>query len=331
MKGLLVLAGAALAIALGVLALAELILPDAVTPAAPEAAPESPDPEVVSSASISPAAWPPDAVGGVIEVTGDRPGSIEVDESRSVFSSDTRLELASSESSMLFGEDDGMLFVDQMTYDGLNFFLEPGDCGFSELDRTEDFGLVRLEITCTEISDVQGNNTVTMQGAVDVPITIGVMGDEYASGGTLSLSGDVDAALTVTDAFWYDYPEDMQCAGSGCAADTFQDSLFVSTYRDSSNPDDPELVVEFDIEERPPRLAKLTYQPDPEEELTYRFTPQPDDCTVEETDVARIAPDTELLEIALDCSELTGEEGETVSLSGALAVHRVAMFSDIQR
>lgn len=318
MRGLLVLAGAAMAVVLGVLAIAGLILPDAVTPAAPEAAPDSPDPEVVSSIPVTPAPWPPDNIGGAIEVTGDRPGLVEFDVSQSNFGNDTRFELASNDSSMLFGEYDGMLFVDQMTYDGLNFFLDPGDCGFTELGRTEDFGLVRLEISCPEVTDIQSDNTVTIEGLIDVPLLVGAA-SEYGSGGTLALSGDVEADLEVPGAFWYDYPEES-C--TDCQLSNLPGELRVDS------PDSEDFAWDLQmggLDGNGLFVQRLTYQ-------HLEFRARSEDCAVTETSVIKVGPDTELLQLAIDCPELISTDGESIlSLSGTLRVHHIMVGATIFR
>lgn len=301
---------------LGVIAVAELTIPSSV--AADEEPPSQPivtsEPEP-GAPSVALPESPPQSIGGVVELTGDREAIIDLGPNMGAFgfpSEDSRFQLVARDERLIFGvDDDGAPFIDQAALGKLNFFLDSGDCGFNEIERNLEAGLVRLDIACPEIVDVHQTETVTVDGFVDVPLTIGVTGDEFASGGALALAGGLTAELAIPSVTWFDYV-DRSCAD--CQPVSEVDQVYVGK---------PESETQWDLELGPgagdPLVTRLLYQP-------FEFIPGPDSCAITQTLVGRVAPDIELIEMGVGCAELADTTGEvTVSVSGTVRVHKVTV------
>lgn len=97
------------------------------------------------------------AVGGVIEITGDREGTVSLGEE---FSGPS-FGLSGDGARMFFSANP--LTLDQMSYDGLEFFPDPQDCVFTVADHDPDDDLVAVHLECS-LEDIRGNGAITLDG-----------------------------------------------------------------------------------------------------------------------------------------------------------------------
>ena len=177
--------GGVAAITLGLVAL--------VVPAAPAAvATATPDPTFDLAVA-------PDAVGGSLAVSGDRTGTLGLDRLESMAGYQQVGEmfelvigpasLEGADGRIVFGRDaEG---VTQIDYNGLSFYLDPGDCTVTDGALNADAGLMSARIECVEISDIRGGGTISLDGVVALPANVlGGRSGLPPSGGRLDL-GDV--------------------------------------------------------------------------------------------------------------------------------------------
>jgi len=322
----LALVAAAALVLVGVVGVAALVLPEAPTDggeaAAGSATSTNPAGTSGTDAATTPQ-QPPELPGGTLQMSGDRDLTVTLDQSHGgpqegplpPQGGDSRYLLdANSDSLLLLPDPKEGLSVDQATLDGLNFFLDPDDCSFTEADLSEETGLTTLEISCSEIDDIQGNNTVSVDGHIYVPILI-AFPDRYPTGGTVTVSGDYEVELETESAFWYVYHEqDLQSHEIISTSHSFHSLEF----DDSGATRGLAFDVSADGE-----VILSTVHPDFEEGVEV------DPCPVTVETLARVGPDTEYLEVTIDCPLLTGtvrtdpnEPSVSLSVEGSLRVQR---------
>lgn len=283
MKHLLVLTGAAALVLVAVVGIAGLILSDGE-----QTAP--------SAGSDGPASGeePPDAWETRIEVTGDRSGTIESDDTNLLRVAD---------------DPESGLYLDQMVFDGLNIFLDPGDCPLrlDEIDLSRFEGLARLTISCEGVNDVQGNNTIALEGIYVTSAAQVLPPPSDDTGGTLQLSGDVEAEMMVRPLAWYVQGDDSLIYED--LGDNFAPSLELTAAAGVVS-----VAGVFD-------QVNLIF-----------FTAQPGDCSVETQPVEQLA-DRERVQLTIDCPRLEsetfepGQQPEIVSVRGAVLIDRIAVES----
>lgn len=125
----------------------------------------------------------PTAVGGELEVSGDREGTISLREGYG-----DRFELASDKARLFF--EANPLALDQMSYDGLEFFPDPDACEFTEGQHNEDLGIAAAQMQCPELVDVRENGSISLQGYVAVRADLIVDIDVPNTGGTVRFGDD---------------------------------------------------------------------------------------------------------------------------------------------
>ncbi len=103
-------------------------------------------------------------LGGELAVTGDREGPFRVQtEVR-----EGGYALAGNEGRIVFGGE--VAEVTQVSFDGLEFFPDPGQCTVSTLDLDAQRGLGFADIECVEISDIRDNGVISIAGTVGMSL-----------------------------------------------------------------------------------------------------------------------------------------------------------------
>ncbi len=290
-RGLAVLAGAAVLVVALVAGLSEAILPDG-PPATVSASP---------STTLVSATGPPSEWGRNIVVSGDREGTVTVDQG------DLRLTIA---------EDDGKIYVSQMVYEGLNIFLDPPDCPLEPEAISLESGLVRLRMSCRDITDVQGNHTIHLEGWTthDARLVLPLPSDD--TGGSLEISGDIEDVVPVPPMAWY-----VSSTGSPRAAMVAMDE-----------PDPAEMVrfgSPLSLWLDPSGRPVVQWISVPGEDFMPPFHADPDECTVTDDVVAVIDENTERVEIGVQCPSLTSDDfATTISVSGTILADRFTLPTD---
>jgi hypothetical protein len=143
----------------------------------------------------------PDAVGGVpglggtITVTGDREGSFRL--TRAVHQGRYALEGGGGRITFVGAP----VKVAQVSYDGLEFFPDPGQCAVTSGNLGNAIGVGFADLHCDDLVDARGSGTVSMTGEIGLPIDLLVGRQLPASGGSLTVGGETwefDDAVLVT-------------------------------------------------------------------------------------------------------------------------------------
>ena len=247
--------------------LATLIVPRAAGSAqVPGATPDA----LESGAAPDPG--PITAIGGTLAVTGDRQGAFHLDRE----SGDDRYTLVG---------DDGRIFfegqparVAQISWDGLEFFLDPDDCALTPGERHDPTGVAGLHLRCEGIADVREGGTVTLEGRLGVAADLlGLRGGLPDSGGTAQVGDRTltfrDAHLTLPGGF----------GGSG---------IYIGQLWD---PDaNAGLTFVYDVQTHLLSLGEVHYG-------GGRVVVTPGACTVSERDIGLLNPHTRMVELQLRC------------------------------
>lgn len=306
-RPVLVLYGAALAVVAGMVLLAVAIFPgsppeELAAPTTSSTAP-SDDPATPTTAppENGPVIDPTTHLGGTLTVTGDRPGSFTLVDEENATSGYT---LAGSGDRITFAyEDDGPLFVDHVTYDGLDFYLDPGECNIEQDDVNPDLGISTLAVFCPDISDLRDTATITVEGRVGVASTLTGREDLPDLGGTITVSGDVEMVLEVEFGTWVVYPDQAGIFGGDTANLHGSDGI-------------PLLHLEADEDDE--RLAVTGFG-----EMDAWQEVEPGACLAQTEQLAVASPDVTYHSLTLDCAALPLIGGGAVGIEGTVVVERV--------
>lgn len=310
MRPILVLFGAAVGVVLAMLALAAVIFPDPPPdPTASATVPGATEPAAPSGASTTtslsrgPVIDPTTHLGGTLTVSGDRPGSFTLLGEDSTTSGYT---LAGSGDRITFAfEDDGILFVDHVTYDGLDFYLDPGECEIDTGEVNTGLGISTVAVTCPDITDLRDTATVTVEGSVGVASTLTGREDLPDLGGTVTVEGDVDLLLQVEFGTWVQYPHQPGIFGGDSVSLHGADGLPLLGMEENDNG----------------QLALIGFLEAPQ---VYREV-EPGTCLAQTEQLAVASPNVTYHALTLDCAAVPLVEGGTVSIEGSVVVERVPL------
>ena len=235
---------------------------------------------------------PPETLGALLEVTGERSGRFTTD--RQGESMGDAYVLEGDDGRILIARtDDGEAFIDQMNWDGLDFFFDPGDCSLTPGTVNDDMGLVRTQISCTDVRDVRDTTTISLEGTANVPIGLVMVRDLPHLGGTLEVTGAVEETWTIQAGSWEpDFGGEWTLGMFGPDG-----NLSFSGERD---PVPAEIVIgdaAYDIAEAA--------------------------CDVATTELAVVDPTTALVEVELACERVELEGVGTVSIEGTVVVTKI--------
>jgi hypothetical protein len=308
MRPILVLFGAAVGVALAMLAIAAVIFP--APPAPPTASATVPGAtgsaapsgaSTTTSPTGGPVIDPTTHVGGTLTVSGDRPGTFTLQGEDSTMSGYT---LAGSGDRITFAQDDdGTLFVDHVTYDALDFYLDPGECEIEPGEVNTDLGISTVTVTCPEITDLRDTATVTVEGRVGVASTLTGRDDLPEMGGSVTVSGDVELSLDVEYGTWVQYPHQAGIFGGDRT----------NLYGRDGIP-----LVYLEAEEEAGPLAVVGFG-----EVDAWQEVEPGTCVAQTEQLAVASPDITYHALTLDCAAVPLVEGGTVSIEGSVVVERV--------
>jgi hypothetical protein len=283
-KSVGVLLGAVALIVLGVVGLARLTVPDEPTFA--EGLEEGDGEGFLDVAPI--------AIGGQLEVSGAREGTIVIDQNVNGPS----YGLGNSKTRIFF--EGSPLTVSQMSHDGLSFFPEPEECEFTTGAQNEGTGITAVQISCPELVDIRGNGTLAVEGYLALPTGVVMALDVPDSGGALMVGDEEwvippDVILFVGEAFFGGEPgfqltEENLAGSMFIGHDPASDTLFV---RGMANPD-----------------GELTEVP-------------PDACTVSQERVMVVSPDMEAFAVGISCEEIEVPGMGLVPVEGSVVLHKI--------
>jgi len=180
-RSLSVLGGAFGSVVVITLGLAGLLVPERTASAVPAAS--GPAGGAGPGAPPDPVAGIP-GLGGTITVSGDREGSFAL--TRGVQLNTYALE----------GGDGRITFestpvqVSQVSYDGLEFFPEAGQCSMTADNLENAMGIGFAELRCDDLVDVRGGGTVSLSGEIGLPLDLLTVRALPPSGGSLAVGDE---------------------------------------------------------------------------------------------------------------------------------------------
>jgi hypothetical protein len=265
--------------------LAALIVPGAAGSAQ---GPVAPSPDASGQLPVPTTSGPITAIGGVLQVTGDREGTLLLDREMT------------DQGYALAGED-GRIFlagspveVERIAYDDLEFYLDPGDCELEPGERDDPTGVAGVAITCTGISDVRDGGVVSLAGTLGVSADVlGLRGDLPPSGGTVQIG---DEAI--------EFPFASFLMGTSSSFQPSGGFLFS---------DDDRTLLHFDYDPQTHALGLETIEIDGDQTQI-----DPGTCSLSYTPLGRLNPRTTTQEMTIECPSVRLASGETVRVGGTI-------------
>lgn len=310
---LAILAGTVGGVAVATMGLTALMIPASVTAVA--------TPTPVPTFDLDTA---PTAIGGSLEVTGDRTGTMTLDEARGVGSRYEaredggvsirpvqQAELRGPEGHIRFDRDDGS--VTQIEFEELTFYLDPGECAVTLGAGHPDNGLMAALVECLDIADIRDKGVVSITGIVSLP------GEVLRGRGGLPESGGVLELAS-------------ESVGSGEAEITSVNLDEADIFLDHGPDEDGRIrwgtftevggmAVEYDPE------AEQFYVTQVSAGDSYAVTSEP--CPVTTQDLGQISDSVRVVQMELDCAGWTDAEGDPVTVSGTIVVDVIQGFTDV--
>jgi hypothetical protein len=269
--------------------LAALIVPGAVGSAGPSGAPA---PGASGDAVGVQPDGPVTAIGGTLAVSGDREGSLVLDREEV----GERYALSGRDGRVTF-EAGSPLAVAQISYDRLDFFVDPDECELTPGERHDATGVAGAHLICEDIEDVRDNGVVTFQGRVGVAADLlGLRGDLPESGGTVMVGEE-----TIT----FDFAA-MTIPGNARFAGIFAGSLF--------DPDtDTALTFTYDPRNHEMVLSEIGYGGG------HAQVPA-GACSATTSEIGLLNPHTRVAEMVIRCTAVDVPTLGAVPIEGTLVV-----------
>lgn len=232
------------------------------------------------------------AIGGTLAVTGDREAAFTLD--REDLSD--RYALAGGQGRVIFEHADP-LEVAQISYDGLEFVLDPGECELTPGERHDPTGVAAAHLRCAEIADVRDDGVITIEGTVGVAADyLGLRGDLPQSGGTVQM-GD--------ETFTFGFAA-MTIPSSGNFSGIFAGTLF-----------DPEseavITFSYDPQGHTMLLSEIAYGGDVVQVPASA-------CSVTTEEIGLLNPHTRVADMTVRCAAVEIPALGTVPVDGDLIV-----------
>jgi hypothetical protein len=297
-----ILAAATAAVVLATLALSVLIVP---RPPGPTVATPTSGIEMDLGAA-------PTAIGGQLVVTGDRPGTLTIASERSApgYEPDSSVAggLAFDRGEITLSGPQGEVVISPRTgeitrieYDGLSFYLDPGDCSATSGGRNAALGLLHVEVRCQQITDLREGAVIGLEGVISVPAdALGDRGDLPPVGGSVQVGQDeVEIVQGVA-----------LVGGFGPVDDGLVPLLVPAS-------DVTGLGIVYDPEDGTYALSSLQV----EGVMVELVTP----CPIPSEELGRLNPQTTVVRLAVDCDGVTLPQGGTGAVAGSLVVDMVAL------
>ncbi len=297
-----ILAAAAAAVVLATLALSVLIVP---RPPGPTVATPTGGIEMDLGAA-------PTAIGGQLVVSGERSGRMSVASAASEPGYEPTPEgiafvrgdvtLSGPEGDIVVSPGTGE--ISRIEYDGMSFYLDPGDCTATPGGRSEQLGLMHVRVECPGVADLRGGVVIGLEGIIAVPAdAFGDRGNLPATGGTVEVGAtqlEIVEGVGIID-------------GLGSVTDP-RVPLVVSGEGESG------LAILYDPATDEFALNAL--------QVEGAFTELDGECTLPAEVLGRINPQTSVVRLTIDCAGVPLADGTTGPMTGSLVVDLIDLVSD---
>jgi len=301
---------AILAVTVGGVAAVAFALAEVITPVASLAEPTH-TPEPTFDLAMA-----PEAIGGSLEISGDRSGTMTLDTaigiggrfelqedgSVAIRDADVPMELRGAAGHIRF--DSGSREVIHIAYDGLSIFLDSGECAISHGAVDEATGLMAALVECPDIADVRGQGVVSVVGVVALPAEALLgRGELPPTGGTVEIDG-----TTIT------FDE----------ADIFLDG----------EPVEETGLIQWEIVAAD-RSAGLHLEYDPEADRLFlggafseeAYAQLEEPCPIAAEEIGRINDYTRVMRLRIDCTDAV-VAGGTGSVTGTIVADVIQGYTD---
>ncbi|HET9417634.1 MAG TPA: hypothetical protein VFP30_08870 [Candidatus Limnocylindria bacterium] len=309
--GITILSAAFVGTVVVTMGLAAMLVPQSISlPTEPQA---SASDAVAVARTPAPIDQPPGAIGGVLTVSGDFQGSIELDreDAEIGFEFDPEAEIARLEDGpyqlsgslgrITFARDP--LAVEQIDYEGLSFYPDPEDCAITPGALNPALGIASAAVRCDEIIDIRDNGVITVDGTIQVAgDLLGLRGDLPASGGSLAVGAEtvhVPEARALLEPFGFD-------AATGLASVAILNDGLTEGVILTYDPDTHELDIGSII------IGEESFE-------------APEACSVDRTDIGLLNPRTAVVELAVACDAIEVADLGSVPVSGSLVVDLIGV------
>ncbi len=312
--GLGILAGTVGGVAVMTMALTALMIPASATAVA--------TPTPVPTFDLDTA---PTAIGGSLRVTGDRTGTMALDEAVGTgprvqareeggFSSRPAadVELRGPDARVQFDRNDGS--VTQIGFEDMAFYLDPGECTVTMGAAHPQNGLMTAMVECTDIADIRDKGVVSIAGIVALPVEVlrGRAGIPE-SGGEVTLTpesvgpGEPQVTMvTLEEAeLFLDVPpgEDGRITSGG--------------FTEAGG-----FAVEYDPE------AEIFYLTQVSAGDLYAVATDP--CPVTTGELGRISDTVRVVRMEFDCADWRDVEGDPVAVSGSIVADIIEGLMEVE-
>ncbi|HEX2765478.1 MAG TPA: hypothetical protein VHR55_02400 [Candidatus Limnocylindria bacterium] len=308
--GLAILVGTIAGVGVATIAIVALVTPAAVTTA--------------DSASPAPSfdvAVAPTAIGGRLDISGDRTGTMELDEAQGIGGGRYQVEgdsitigpatdpiLTGPNGRIVFDRDTGDITL--IEFDDLALYLDPDECTITEGAINEGAGLMAALVECRDVADVRARGVIDVVGVVALPVqTLRGRAGLPRSGGTLELGSahpedgpETSVILDRVELFVGGEPREDGRVTSGAFTEHGG------------------VAVEYDPVADQFWLTQLSAGD------YYAITSEP--CPIAARDLGRISSTTRVVELDIDCSEMTDAEGERLVVTGTIVADVIQLGTE---
>lgn len=293
MKSLGALGLAAALIVLGVVGLARITIPDEPT--------FSEGLEEVRADEDGSLDFIPTAIGGELEVTGAREGTITLEGT----ADGPTYGLGNSKTTIFFETDP--LTISQMSHDGLAFFPEPDACEFTERGHNEELGVAAMQVSCPELVDIRDNGTISLEGYVSLPADMVLELDLPDTGGTVTVG---DVTFEPEDPFLFIGPT---FEGGGGMKETG-----LNLFNPLAGPDDEDLAGVYFSYDRATDTLTLS-------RVSLRgglAEISGGECETEDEQLAVVNPQTSIWELTFSCDSVDVSSQGALPVEGTVVYHK---------
>lgn len=231
-------------------------------------------------------------LGGQLTVTGDRQGTLVLTRE----SQDGNYALVGGDGRIAF--EGAPVVVTQVSYDGLEFFPEEGDCTVTPGNLDNAVGIGFAELVCTDIADIRDNGVVTIAGTIGLPVDRLAGREMPLTGGSIQVG---DETWTFEFALLLLWQQPMIGGETNANMELLDEGLGAA------------LSFFYDIETH--RTSVTEVMRDGE------TIPVPDGaCRLEREELGRPNPGAMTIELGIDCSAVEVPGLGTVPITGTVIV-----------
>jgi hypothetical protein len=258
----------------------------------------------------------PLAIGGRLEVRGDREGTLVLDEATGIGPryapmEDGGVSIRPAEDLMLRGPEGRITFdreavaVTQIDFEELSFYLDLDDCVVTPGAVNPATDLMAGLVECNDIVDIRGNGTVSIAGVVALPAPVlRGRGDLPPTGGTLDIGGE---AMT--------FPDVEIFLGSEPDPDG---RIRWGHFTDNAGLDNAGFAFEYDPDADRFYLIQVSIGE------MYAVASEP--CPITADELGRIDDTTTVVRFEIECTDLVDAEGEPMPVAGTLVADVIEGF-----